>query len=219
MVTHFAALEDKKKLSLELGEVRGLVDYQHIEVQLGLGEMHRNVGKSHRDYHRDVCQGELLTLVPPAGDLQQQQRLRSLDEPRDLHREAAVASILVRGRQEEVPRHLERLALLILHATCQRELHAAREHHLVVLKRCLTSPRFPNSRRLQLRLTVPEPDDAALRDAKRHDARHCLVPEVLSASRTGPACPAGSPPVRAARRPPSSQSGHPVRRTRHPAQA
>ena len=117
MVTHFAALEDKKKLSLELGEVRGLVDYQHIEVQLGLGEMHRNVGKSHRDYQRDVCQGELLTLVPPAGDLQQQQRLRSLDEPRDLHREAAVASILVRGRQEEVPRHLERLALLILHAT------------------------------------------------------------------------------------------------------
>ena len=49
-----AAHDDKKQPGLDLGEVGRLIDDQRVEVLLNLGELHRDVGRRHRDDLRDV---------------------------------------------------------------------------------------------------------------------------------------------------------------------
>ena len=103
-----------------------------------------------------------------------------------------------------------------------RELHAAPEHHLAVLKHITEQPALPelDARRfLLLLLAMPETDDATA--GTTSPITHITVSfrHASSASRAGPACPVGSTPARTAQRPPPSLSERPPRRTRHPARS
>ena len=50
-----AAQHDKQKPGLEPGEVLRLVDNQHVEVQLDLGELHLDVGRRHCGRRSATC--------------------------------------------------------------------------------------------------------------------------------------------------------------------